>query len=273
MSANGARRQLVVGGVALFVTGALVGAAAIGLATRSAVGDLRRMVGAEATARASADAAAVTSQESTADQLTSLASQTRALGDANKAASERTPEAVAQRALKSVYTVETDYATGSSFVWRAGSGGAASLLITNAHVLEGMSTGSTVTLHQAKRTYEATILEMNSTIDLALLSATVPGAALAAGSTPKQGSTVIAIGAPFGLDGTVTTGVLSAVRDRDLQFSAQISPGNSGGALVDLSGRVIGVPTAKIVTSGAEGLGLAIPIGRVCGALRHACET
>lgn len=251
--------------------GCVVGAVGIGTLTHSELtglrGDLRAVTQVQRADTAELQKLAKR-QATSAEELARVDTQTRVLTDANRTAGQRTPEAVAAKALKSVYTVETDVATGSSFVWRAGP---SSLLITNAHVLEGTSVGQEVSLHQGKKDYTATVLEVNTAVDLAVLQATVPGDALVPGKAPTQGSTVVAIGAPFGLDGTVTTGALSAVRERTLQFSAPISPGNSGGALVDLSGHVIGVTSAKIVSSGAEGLGIAIPVGRICGALRLAC--
>ena len=72
----------------------------------------------------------------------------------------------------------------------------------------------------------------------------------------------------LGLGGTVTSGIVSAYRDDFaldyLQFSAPISPGNSGGPVLDEQGRVVGVAVAKMVTTGAEGIGFAIPASRLC---------
>ena len=71
-------------------------------------------------------------------------------------------------------------------------------------------------------------------------------------------------GLPYGYGGTVSTGVVSAIRDRYVQFSAPVSPGSSGGPVLDADGRVIGVAAAKVEGPGAEGLSFAIPIWRVC---------
>ena len=78
----------------------------------------------------------------------------------------------------------------------------------------------------------------------------------------------MAVGSPLGLDGTVTLGVVSGFRSLDgsdyIQFSAPISPGNSGGPVVDAGGRVVAIASAKFVGDGVEGLSLAIPIQTAC---------
>ena len=81
---------------------------------------------------------------------------------------------------------------------------------------------------------------------------------------PDVGTAVLVFGSPEGLEGTVTTGIVSAIRDGFIQFSAPVSPGNSGGPVVDYLGHVIGMTESKIVDQGAEGLSFAIPSSRVC---------
>lgn len=153
---------------------------------------------------------------------------------------------------------------------------ASGLVVTNAHVIEGASRITVVT--QSGQELPADVLGADRGADLALLKLTLPaGQKLAA--SPLGGSedlligeTVLAIGNPFGLSHTVTTGVLSA-RGRTvpsgrgeqvftdfLQTDASINPGNSGGPLVNLAGAVIGINTA--VVSGADGIGFAIPADR-----------
>ena len=77
-----------------------------------------------------------------------------------------------------------------------------------------------------------------------------------------QGQQVFAVGSPadLSLKNTVTSGILSAFRDNFIQTNAQIYPGNSGGPLIDSTGRVIGVNTKKLLTRKFEGLGFAVPI-------------
>ena len=88
---------------------------------------------------------------------------------------------------------------------------------------------------------------------------------------PRVGATVLAAGAPLGLSGTISVGVVSGFRSvfgsDYLQFTAAISPGNSGGPVVDSRGRVVGIATAKLVADGAEALGFAIPVQTACAGL------
>lgn len=147
------------------------------------------------------------------------------------------------------------------------------IVVTNAHVIEGASSISITTLDG--RELEAEVLGSDRDADLAVLkvqATDLPAVSLGTSSDLYIGETVVAIGNPFGLSNTVTSGVLSA-RGRSvpsesgermftdfLQIDASINPGNSGGPLVNLEGTVIGVNTAII--SGAEGIGFAIPADR-----------
>src|SRR6202453_658056 len=157
-------------------------------------------------------------------------------------------------------------------------------IMTNNHVVAGalrirvviapatveMVSGNTH-LHNPQRVYEAKLIGTTHYADLALIKIEAKG--LPAISLPEQfhfrlGQTVVAIGAPEGLDHTVTKGIISAVGrqpevDRPMvyvQTDAPINPGNSGGPLIDRNGNLVGINTF-IVTSGGgnEGLGFAIP--------------
>ncbi len=81
----------------------------------------------------------------------------------------------------------------------------------------------------------------------------------------------MAVGAPLGLTQSVSVGVIAAYRSIGgadyMQFTAPISPGNSGGPLTDEHGSVVGITTAKIVFRGSEGLGFAVPVQTACLAL------
>jgi serine protease Do len=146
-------------------------------------------------------------------------------------------------------------------------------VITNAHVVEGASR-ITVTFLDG-RELEADLLGSDRDADIAVLQVKangLPSLPLGKSSDLMIGETVIAVGNPFGLSNTVTTGVLSAIgrsvpSDRGeriftdfLQIDASINPGNSGGPLLNTDGEVIGINTAII--SGANGIGFAIPADR-----------
>ncbi len=147
------------------------------------------------------------------------------------------------------------------------------IVITNSHVIEGAS--RILVLLRDARELEAEVLGSDRDADLAVLKVDakrLPATPLGTSADLMMGETVIAIGNPFGLSHTVTTGVLSArgrtvpsesgeIRYTDfLQTDASINPGNSGGPLVNLAGQVIGVNTAII--RGASGIGFAIPADR-----------
>jgi serine protease Do len=147
------------------------------------------------------------------------------------------------------------------------------VVVTNAHVIEGASR-IVVTMLDG-RELEADVLGSDRDADLAVLKVAargLPAVPLGKSADLLMGETVVAVGNPFGLSHTVTTGVLSA-RGRAvpnetgeaaytdfLQTDASINPGNSGGPLVNLAGQVIGVNTAII--QGASGIGFAIPADR-----------
>lgn len=181
--------------------------------------------------------------------------------------------ATAKAASRSVFTIVTAQGNGSGFVVRS-TGGSADL-VTNFHVVAEtyLNGGRTVDVARNDLTYTGRITDVSESNDLALI--TVSSRLLTldiAGHRPAIGDPVLVLGSPLGLGGTVTSGIVSAFRTEDglsyLQFSAPISPGNSGGPVVDERGRVVGVAVAKLVGQGAEGLGFAIPTSRLCPALR-----
>ena len=167
---------------------------------------------------------------------------------------------------------EVPLGTGSGFIWD-GNGH----VVTNAHVIQGASF-ATVTLADGQA-LPARLVGFDRSHDLAVLS--IEGEDLPAPLTlappepPEVGSRVLAIGNPFGLDWTLTTGVVSAL-DREIpgeegrmvrgliQTDAAINPGNSGGPLLDSAGRIIGVNTAIYSPSGGSaGIGFAVPAATV----------
>lgn len=148
------------------------------------------------------------------------------------------------------------------------------IVLTNQHVIQG-ATDITVNVLGYDRALPAKVVGQDETLDLAVLQIEGGGpfTALPLGDSDaaRVGDWVVAIGNPFGLDHTVTVGVLSAKgrsidasgRHYDvlLQTDAAINPGNSGGPLLNLQGEVIGINTA--VSSEGQGLGFAIPINTV----------
>jgi serine protease Do len=143
-------------------------------------------------------------------------------------------------------------------------------LLTNAHVVKGAQKVM-VTLADGRQ-FEAQVVGIDPLTEVAVVKVPgddLPQAELGSAEKLPIGSWVIAIGNPFGLENSVTVGVLSA-KERQvpnpngialqglLQTDASINPGNSGGALVDLSGKLVGMPTAVIPY--AQGIGFAVSI-------------
>ncbi|SFR07166.1 S1C family serine protease [Desulfoscipio geothermicus] len=147
-------------------------------------------------------------------------------------------------------------------------------ILTNAHVVDG-ATEINVYLSNKEKALTAKIIGSDAELDLAVLKVKaggeLPHLTLGDSDAARVGEWVIAIGNPYGLDHTVTTGVISAkgrpvqVENRHfknlLQTDASINPGNSGGPLLNLAGQVIGINTA--VNASAQGIGFAIPANTV----------
>jgi S1-C subfamily serine protease len=153
-------------------------------------------------------------------------------------------------------------------------------ILTNNHVVEGASK-VTVKLGDSEKTYDAEVVGADPGTDIALLKVDAPDSeiqplTLGRSSQMEVGDPVVAIGNPFGLDRTVTSGIVSALQRKIqapngfsishvIQTDAAINPGNSGGPLINASGEVIGI-NAQIATGGGGGnvgIGFAIPIDTV----------
>ena len=162
--------------------------------------------------------------------------------------------------------------TGSGFIWDD-----AGHVVTNRHVIEGAAEAN-VRLSDG-RDYPATLIGTSEAHDIAVLRIRVPSnppRPIPIGSSHdlQVGQKVFAIGNPFGLDWSLTTGIVSAL-DRSLaqedgviqhlvQTDAAINPGNSGGPLLDSAGRLIGMNTAIYSPSGASaGVGFSVPVDTV----------
>jgi serine protease Do len=156
------------------------------------------------------------------------------------------------------------------------------LILTNNHVVAGGGT-ITVRTHDG-REFQAAEVMTDPKTDLAVVrieAEDLSPARLGDSDRMQTGDWVIALGQPFGLEGTVTAGIISAkgrgiglnARENYLQTDAAINPGNSGGPLVNLNGEVIGINTAISSSSGGnQGIGFAVPINLakwVSGQLQH----
>ena len=179
----------------------------------------------------------------------------------------------AQRDIFSLRVQQVPSGTGTGFIWDANGH-----IVTNFHVIQG-SSGASVTLAD-QSTWKASLVGAFPDRDLAVLKIDAPKDKLppiAVGTSRDLlvGQQVYAIGNPFGLDQTLTRGIVSAlnreiesVNGRTIrgviQTDAAINPGNSGGPLLDSAGRLIGVNTQIASPSGASaGIGFAIPVDEV----------
>ncbi len=200
-------------------------------------------------------------------------------------------EQVAHRLLPAVVAVEAikppknaaskkpQEESGSGILIRIEQPRAGYFVLTNNHVISG-ARNDQITLHLADgRIYRPTQTWTDPETDIALMQIDgtgLPAANLGNSDTAKVGRWVIAIGSPFGLNQTVTHGIISArdrgqvslggtIRIKDfLQTDAAINPGSSGGPLVDMNGEVIGINTAIASHSGSNsGVAFSIPINLV----------
>lgn len=172
---------------------------------------------------------------------------------------------------RNVFTVPKG--TGSGFIWDE-----AGHVVTNFHVIAGAN--EAIVKLADGRDYKAGLVGASQVHDIAVLKIGVgfkrpPPVPIGTSGDLKVGQKVFAIGNPFGLDWTLTTGIVSAL-DRTLggsegpavehliQTDAAINPGNSGGPLLDSAGRLIGINTAIYSPSGASaGIGFAVPVDTI----------
>ncbi|GIM65314.1 serine protease PepD [Planomonospora venezuelensis] len=220
-------------------------------------------------------------------------SQTSPVSTSPVASQSQTPaadgsvESVAQKVLPSVVKIDVTTAQGGG----SGSGivlTADGTILTNNHVVEGAEAGSLTVSFDDGTSAEAEVLGTDPLTDTAVIKAAgvsdLTPATIGKSANLGVGESVVAIGSPFGLDATVTSGIVSAL-DRPvnvgsddqgnsttypaIQTDAAINPGNSGGPLVNLAGEVVGVNSAIATNGGASGeagnigVGFAIPIEQV----------
>lgn len=174
--------------------------------------------------------------------------------------------AVARLVQASVFTIDTPDGLGSGWVVR--SSGGASVIVTDYHVVQSVwtaTTAHTVQVKQEGKSFSGTITKVDPGDDLAVVTVKQTLTPLPRSTTDAMvGDAVLVVGSPLGLGGTVANGIVSSFRNGLIQFSAPISPGDSGGPVVNRKGQVIGVAESKLVGSGVEGLSFAIPISTVC---------
>lgn len=213
-----------------------------------------------------------------------------------------TSVAVAEKVLPSIVGIKIKYSINSVFgsgeSEATGSGIIISedgYIITNNHVVSTESSSSYYSIEEASsmkvnlyndpNEYDAEIIGTDAYTDLAVIKINAPNltpATLGNSDTVKVGEFSMAIGCPLGLESTVTSGIISAV-DRTvddgagteytcIQTDAAINSGNSGGALVNSNGEVIGINTLKLSGTGVEGMGFAIPINSTTDVVNQLIE-
>ena len=219
----------------------------------------------------------------------------------NLADYSNTAISVAEKSLPSVVGITVTYQISSIFGGRSsgeatGSGIIVSedgYIVTNNHVISSESssfyaiteaTGIKVNLYNSTESYEATVVGTDAYTDLAVLKIEKTGltpATLADSAEVKVGEFVMAVGNPLGMDYSVTSGIVSAVNREiesegttftAIQTDAAINSGNSGGALVNSNGEVIGINTMKFAGDGIEGIGFAIPISSATSVIEQLIE-
>jgi hypothetical protein len=176
-----------------------------------------------------------------------------------------TPQDVAKKVFPKTVMITTQdqngrpLAIGSGLVLKPG------FIISNFHVVEGSGAGFVKVIGDRSKYKILGIVAKDELRDLVILSVdgiATEGATLSQRQTTEVGETVFAIGNPRGLEGTFSQGIVSSVRDLDgltlLQITAPISPGSSGGPIVDEKGEVVGVAVATF--RGGQNLNFAIPV-------------
>lgn len=199
---------------------------------------------------------------------------------------------VANKVLPSIVGIKVEYTTSSMFLRNPSTASAEGsgiiisedgYILTNNHIVNSTSSNSFYVVEEASKVsvylyndeteYSATIVGTDEQTDLAVIKIDKTGltpAELGNSDQVKVGEFSMAIGNPLGMQSSVTAGIISAVNrevtDSDgknftlIQTDAAINSGNSGGALVNAEGKVIGINTLKLSGTGIEGMGFAIPI-------------
>ena len=171
-------------------------------------------------------------------------------------------------------TQERKGGIGSGFIWDSDGH-----VVTNSHVVSG-GNSFLVSFHKDKKQYKAKIIGAEPNKDIAILKlvnkpASLKPVKIGSSNNLLVGQKTLAIGSPYGLDHTMTSGIISALKrviegfggvtiKGVIQTDASINPGNSGGPLLNSAGQLIGMNTSIVSTSGASaGLGFAVPVDTI----------
>jgi S1-C subfamily serine protease len=203
------------------------------------------------------------------DQVTNLESRAGAIEGRSM-----DPQAVAKDVLTSVFLVQAGENVGTAFALGQDDSGGTNL-ITNYHVVGDLYAdgGRSTSLVRGDTRFTASITKVDPDADLALLRADQDLPGLTPASVKAEpGQPVVVVGAPLGLESTVTAGIVSALRDDPadgplLQFDAAASPGNSGGPVINAQREVVGVTVSGISGDRVQSINFAIPISVVCESL------
>jgi S1-C subfamily serine protease len=171
---------------------------------------------------------------------------------------------VARVAFKSVVLLEMNDTNGQPLCYGSGFFISKGIVATNAHVIDGASSGTAKLVGEKETLQILGTVAVDRNADLALLKVDSPAPSLILGPSmsPAVGDNVYVVGNPFGLEGTFSTGIISGIRhvgaDSVLQMTAPISPGSSGGPVMDISGAVIGISVATF--KDGQNLNIAVPV-------------
>jgi S1-C subfamily serine protease len=255
---------------ALAVALGLLAAAALAVALFALI-----QAGREQTSRKQAVGTLNRALESQSERLKALEAQNEVLGkrlsstQKSLTLSKAGVAPLARRILRSVFTVDTPDGLGTG--WAAWTVAGDTYLVTANHVAADAIDNGTrhVTVKQKARSWPGTIVKTDPVNDLATIR--VHGAIAPplwqtpdSGLIPLAGDQLLLVGSPYGLEGTVTTGVVSRVAYDEIQTDAAANPGNSGGPGVDQRGRIVGV----LLSGGGENLNFLVPIQRACVTVR-----
>jgi hypothetical protein len=175
----------------------------------------------------------------------------------------QTARDIARAAFKSVVLLEMNDSNGQPLSLGSGFFISSGIIATNAHVIEGASSGTAKLIGDTHTMQILGTVAVDRNADLALLkvASSAPALVLGPSTNPAVGDNVYVVGNPLGLEGTFSAGVISSVRQIDedsiLQMTAPISPGSSGGPVMDGTGLVVGV--AEATFSNGQNLNFAVP--------------